>query len=634
MRTKAVILAIAAVVLAIAALSLAQKPGAGTTETPSGIVTTTLKTPKGTIKANLPDDMAAGDTISGTVIAEPSGKNDKEKQQNAGELNGYVVELEGQKAPVSGGVIQRVHLAPGISVLSLILRDAKGKQIANVTIPVAPAPTTGPSTFVVRGVGQTGRPIQVHGPFDGDSANTSAKVGDTDAKVLAESPRKMVFESPRDVVGPTKIQITENGATATGPFRNLKIDLTAPKTSLLKGESTELHVEVSGLEGLGQTINIQIENQSPSTVVLVGGNVQSIQIPPGLVQTGGTFPWSTGVTGIGKGGFTITGSLPPGIYFSPTPTSPPSTTQPSPSPTPSQPPDTVATRPSPSPPQGGDGGIPTEMIQLHLGGSGPGTGPVTGPRPTPKPTPTPTPTPSPVATPKPTGPVLKPTPTPTPTPPPSSTPTPTPTPCTCDLVTLVAPEKEFGANEVEITKEGDYTDPATGDIAGATVMVTLRTVDHEIKCTGGTDQECSAKVEWTLSPVITFMAKGSSWTKVNEPAKGVEPGDKTYEEGVSPKTAVEEIELKGSCPNDPKAKVPSYTVSQRFIIKYPEKLVNAIKQAKQNKKQVDVGDITGSITWEVTTSGCKSKFVTGIHHKAEPHGGLTRRLVIKGWKVP
>jgi hypothetical protein len=313
MRTKALaITTIGAVVLAIAALSLGQKPGVATTETPTGIVTTTLQTPQGKIKVTLPDDMAAGDTISGTVIAEPSGKTDKEKQQNAGELNGYVVELENQKSPVSGGVMKRILLAPGITAPSLILLDAKGKQVATAIIPVAPAPTTGPSNFVVRGVGQTGRPVQVHGPFDGDSANTSAKVGGADAKVLAESPRKMVCESPREVVGPTKIEITEGCAKATGSFRNLKIDLTAPKTSLMKGESTELHVEVSGLEGMTRPIPIQIQNQSPGTVNIAGGNSQTIPIQPGQVQTGGTFPWSTGLTGTGNGGFTITGSLPPG----------------------------------------------------------------------------------------------------------------------------------------------------------------------------------------------------------------------------------------------------------------------------------------------------------------------------------
>src|SRR5262245_40016515 len=41
-----------------------------------------FKTAEGAISVFLPDDMAAGDHITGTVIVEPTGKNDKEKNLN------------------------------------------------------------------------------------------------------------------------------------------------------------------------------------------------------------------------------------------------------------------------------------------------------------------------------------------------------------------------------------------------------------------------------------------------------------------------------------------------------------------------------------------------------------------------
>src|SRR5947207_6115089 len=44
----------------------------------NGLNISTFTTPQGVIKVNLPDDMAAGDTISGTVTEEPNGKNDAE----------------------------------------------------------------------------------------------------------------------------------------------------------------------------------------------------------------------------------------------------------------------------------------------------------------------------------------------------------------------------------------------------------------------------------------------------------------------------------------------------------------------------------------------------------------------------
>lgn len=339
----------------LTSLILAQKQNpSAQTKRESGLTVTTFETRRGTISVKLPDYMSAGDTISGTVVAEPAGKSDKEKQNNAAELNGYVIDIENQKARVSNGVIQRVHLLPDIDEPTLILLDGNGKPAGTVVIPLRPMPATIPSTVTLPALGQAGRPIQIQGPFDGDSSNTNVKLGDTPAKVLAESPRKLVVESPRDVVGPTVIKINENGNSTNGNFRNLKIDLTAPKTSLLKGESTELHVQVNGLEGLTQPVQVQLQNQSPSTVNINGGNTQTIPIQPSQVKPGGTFIWSTNVTGVGTGGFNITGSLPTGT--TPPPTSSPATSKPTLTPIPTTtplattPPQTTpAATPSPTP---------------------------------------------------------------------------------------------------------------------------------------------------------------------------------------------------------------------------------------------------------------------------------------------
>ena len=53
-------------------------------EVAGGLNTTIFATPRGKIRVNLPDDMAPGDTLSGTVIAEPQGKDDKERAANQG----------------------------------------------------------------------------------------------------------------------------------------------------------------------------------------------------------------------------------------------------------------------------------------------------------------------------------------------------------------------------------------------------------------------------------------------------------------------------------------------------------------------------------------------------------------------
>lgn len=291
----------------------------------------------GKVRVYLPPDVAAGDTISGTVIAEPAGKTDNDRAKNARELNGLVIEVGSQRWPVSGGVIQRLVIpATLVRPPEIILLDEKGKKVYGATLPMTQTPNinTRPN-FVIPTLGQSGQPLLINGPFDGDSSNTKINIGGTDAKVIAESPRSAVVETPKNVVGPTNVNVNENGNTATGNFRALKIDLTAPKTSLLKGESTELHVEVQGLQGITQPVQVQLQNQTPSNINLSGGNTQTIPIQPSQVTTGGTFNWSTKITGTGSGGFNVTGTIPstPAATPSPSPvTSKPATPTPSPAP--------------------------------------------------------------------------------------------------------------------------------------------------------------------------------------------------------------------------------------------------------------------------------------------------------------
>ncbi len=189
-----------------------------TTETNWGLHTTTFTTAEGKIKVNFPDDMAAGDTISGTVIAEPAGTTLEERERNSYELNGYVVEVEAEdktvkEASVKTKFLTGVAIPAGLAggVTTLVLKDTQGKIVAKTQIPVQPEPpaietpsVTTSDDFQLPSVGQAGRPIEVSGPFDGNIDTTAVKIGGSDVEVLAESPRKVVVQSPRDVVGPLR----------------------------------------------------------------------------------------------------------------------------------------------------------------------------------------------------------------------------------------------------------------------------------------------------------------------------------------------------------------------------------------------------------------------------------------------
>src|SRR6185436_13772563 len=102
----AALIAIAAILIAtttpLAPRAAAQNAAGYSVDSRSadGLYATIFTTPQGVIKVNLPDAMVAGDTVTGSVYTEPSGKNETERRQNLDELNGYVIDLVGQQTPV------------------------------------------------------------------------------------------------------------------------------------------------------------------------------------------------------------------------------------------------------------------------------------------------------------------------------------------------------------------------------------------------------------------------------------------------------------------------------------------------------------------------------------------------------
>src|ERR1700694_1684617 len=68
-------------------------------KTADGLTVVTFTLDPGKISVNLPDDMRAGDTISGTVVAEPKGQSEAERTKNMGELTGLVIDFSTPKKP-------------------------------------------------------------------------------------------------------------------------------------------------------------------------------------------------------------------------------------------------------------------------------------------------------------------------------------------------------------------------------------------------------------------------------------------------------------------------------------------------------------------------------------------------------
>jgi hypothetical protein len=396
-------------------------------KTGDGLSVVTFTVPAGTLTVNLPDDIRAGDTISGTVIAEPKGQTIEERARNLGVLNGLVLEIDGKRvSPFSRNpekeresVIQQtiwIYTAnqpkpvdmykPGDSPtrpVPIAVSDSHGNDAQasilfwkvlegfqkaaqamegmtpsgavitpdpkitppgmtpkgavitpdpKITPPgmtpkgavITPDPKITPPThpsgaiitpdpkitpsFIIPPLGQTGRPIVITGPFDGNASNTTlngaalrTSVQDFEKNtenvsggfgLLAESPRKAVFRSPENVVGPIKITLKEGITQTTGTYRNIGVDLTAPKTSLLKGESTELRVQVNGLEGIKTPIPLTLECKG--VITMTGGNYQALTIQPSQVGADGSYSTTRGITGVQAGGWGATATVVTGPF--------------------------------------------------------------------------------------------------------------------------------------------------------------------------------------------------------------------------------------------------------------------------------------------------------------------------------
>lgn len=295
------------------------------TDTAFGLITTTFDTLNGTVSVNLPDDVAAGDTISGTVIAEPKGSTKDEQAKNEDSLNGYVVEVAKQETPKQQTQGSKWVIPPAAQFVPVVLKNRLGKEVARTQVPVLHGDVNKPRTgetpngnlppqdsYSTPQFGQAGKPVSVAGPFDGDFNNTAIKLGDQTAQFLAESPRKSVVRSPANLVGQATIEVNEqNKVVARCRYQSVSIKLAADKLNLIRGEQTRLTATLSGLDGVTGPVSMQLTNATPWTVRMEGGETQTITAQPGEFTNGSFFATRT-LVGVKAGGFAINAVVNPG----------------------------------------------------------------------------------------------------------------------------------------------------------------------------------------------------------------------------------------------------------------------------------------------------------------------------------
>lgn len=276
--------------------------------TENGLHKVRFKTSYGEIAVDLPEDMAVGESISGRISLLPFGKKEDKQAKNLKRLQDYILEVAGQSSEIELGWGKWV--VPGDDLLSVILRDGKGKTIAQAQIPVfEKAALFKTEGFQCPPYARAGKVIHFYGKFDGDFSNSLIWIGDRKLSLRAETPRRIIIEGLEEPLGIITFKFREGESGGECRYRNIQLESSVGKPVLKKGDTTEFYLAVTGLEGLKERIPITIENSTPELVEMKGSD--TIFILPQEVQAGGLYAYKTTLTGIKSGRIKIQARLLP-----------------------------------------------------------------------------------------------------------------------------------------------------------------------------------------------------------------------------------------------------------------------------------------------------------------------------------
>ena len=205
-----------------------------------------------------------------------------------------------------------------------------------------------PKSFSLPPLNLAGALQRIHGPFSGDSNRTVIRVNNLPARLLVESPRGAYCFIPANVQpGAADWVIHDHERSVRLRSWLLALQMSADKLKLMKGESTAFHVVIKGVETIPQeawfgsgevpdfidpaiirkflpdfkppsptqpgVLVLTLENMSPGTVVMSGGNKLALTFGYGQ----GKYEHHGTITATRSGSFDIDGTLIPFLHDQP-----------------------------------------------------------------------------------------------------------------------------------------------------------------------------------------------------------------------------------------------------------------------------------------------------------------------------
>jgi hypothetical protein len=269
------------------------------------------------VKLRLPLDIRSGDVITGSVIEEKKSAT-AVNNNSSSIIEGVVIEIDGKQTKL-GDRLFKFLVPAGITSLPFLLKNSAGQVLEQGQIPINSyfdtrwqEPVGGLGyKFAPEALGQPGKTLRVTGSFDGNAANTNISLNGQACEIIAESPRQINFLVPENATtGSANLKVEENNIKEEHKVNIAKLNLSANKTTLRKGQKATITVTVSGLESLkdGYECKVDINNLTPEIVIFKNKPGNSIRqtIPSGLT---GDYTFTLSIVGVTQGDYVVEGLL-------------------------------------------------------------------------------------------------------------------------------------------------------------------------------------------------------------------------------------------------------------------------------------------------------------------------------------
>ena len=266
---------------------------------------TTINTNEGTIQVLLPR-INHGQTISGTVLLEPSGKTNKKINKNLDKLMQLTLSIGQVSIPLNDSSFTLSTSSPE---LNLALKN-QNKIVASSDISIANDAVNCSSICFPNYITASSYSSINGTVFDGNACSDCVTLGGSPVTVLAESENMLIVSVPDGLQGQQTLSITENQNTYEHELNVLQLSLSVGQLNLLRGQQTDLSITVTGFEGLDETIPLELTNNSQDNISLQDGNVQEILIVPSE-NPSGVFQSVQTIRATDNGNFSISANIQP-----------------------------------------------------------------------------------------------------------------------------------------------------------------------------------------------------------------------------------------------------------------------------------------------------------------------------------